>query len=552
LNKELTGLHQVKSVVCQAIISAAKRTKRQEKIIMRHLAKLSVTLLLFSNVCLAQLDDDLSNLVFEVTLLSQTDNSSLNSPLSSSNNFAPNGEGNSNRDISEDSSAELTASLSSYLASIQQLEQNGDLTNIELAELYDSLGSLYQELDQHVDAIAAFENVIFITRTNNGLESLEQVPFIEKIITSYTELGDLDNINAKEEYLYFLHQRNYVSTDLAMISATFDLIDWNIRHYFKENYHKQEEGLRLSSSNFNRTNRNIEGNESSSLQEFEDPVLPSLNPTASPMMEAIFNGTVKDVFAEDVLDPRLDKAGKLYEELQDEIYKSRNPQLEPILQIAWRIAGLNFIAKQEMDYERDNPLSLNNDYEGSREQAVRNSDDRLTQSYRGGRNALRYVIELAGRALPAETNAKAYLDLGDWHLAYGKVDAAKEAYKEAREILLEAGFTSENIDLSFESPIPTQIPRQATHLYSKNSLGLNENTPLDLLGYIDVSYSIDDQGNADDLVFIDNINADLDKNINEIKRLLRLQLRSMKFRPVLKENELLATNKVNLRYHYSY
>jgi hypothetical protein len=146
-----------------------------------------------------------------------------------------------------------------------------------------------------------------------------------------------------------------------------------------------------------------------------------------------------------------------------------------------------------------------------------------------------------------EALAAALLDLGDWHLAYGKAAAAEEAYGEARRVLLDAGFSSENIDLALATEMPPPIPIFATRLYSRRSTGTSASAELDFRGYVDLGYTIDRLGNASNVRILGSSTES-----SRIAALIERQLRSTKFRPVLSGGKLLSPGLIEARYYFAY
>jgi outer membrane biosynthesis protein TonB len=77
---------------------------------------------------------------------------------------------------------------------------------------------------------------------------------------------------------------------------------------------------------------------------------------------------------------------------------------------------------------------------------------------------------------------------------------------------------------------------------------MNANAELGFEGYVDLSYTIDDLGNAANVQVIESSS----ENSSRIERLIEVQLRSMKFRPVLTAGELSSPGPVEARYYYAY
>ena len=191
----------------------------------------------------------------------------------------------------------------------------------------------------------------------------------------------------------------------------------------------------------------------------------------------------------------------MYENLQHDIYATEQPDIATIVGIARRIATLAYITRQEMEYERHN-FYFNSRYNNTRQEQYRNSQQRMDRSYESGRNALQFVVNVL-RSLEARPGlqAAAMIELADWNIAYGKIAAAKQNYQEAYALMTSDQTPVSVIDLALNSDTPRQIPMLATHFYSRKSAGIPEDTSLNYRGYIDVSYTIDAQGNVSEIDF---------------------------------------------------
>lgn len=443
------------------------------------------------------------------------------------------------RDLAEGSERDtqaLSNSVDRSLAAIESLRQRRSST----AELIEQLGLLavaYQDLDRHEEALEILEEAIARTVDDGGRFNLEQIPLQEQKIPSYLALDDIGSVDEIEELIYSLYERSFEPADRQMYYATINLADWNTIAYYRENYGAGTQPLRQRLV-MDRVQRCIR--------------VPGTSPGAEASDcrdNAIFTGDIKDVFEEDINDARLREVDRLYASYQAALAERGNVQLDIVIDIAKRIARLAFITKQEMDFERDN-YTFDPNYEGSREQAVRNSAARMDESYDSGAAALKYAIDVPSSVATFRPEALAalLLDLADWHLAYGKIAAAGEAYAQAYRVLLAAGFSSANIDLALATEIPPRIPIFATHLYTRQSAGFRPDAELAYDGYVDLSYTVDSLGNAADVRVLGGSSADS----AHVEALLERELRSAKFRPTLRGGELTSPGRVEARYYYAY
>lgn len=482
---------------------------------------------------------DSSNLIFEITL--PTDNSIT---LSSA------------EEIYSEENIALLESIGRYKDAINNIQlTNNDPYNFELLEEYTSLGDAYRSLGQHEEAISHYDNAIQISKIQGGLYNLDQLPLLEKIIQSYLALGDMDNAGLWHEYSHYLYLENYDAADPEMVNATFSLTRWYISNFFRSNFQSPNQNLQMIENQLLRPAR-----ATSAMNENDSLMSRFMTNPNNAQFENILNGNIRGVTPRDIEHPLLLKVGSIYEDLQENIYAAEQPDVGSIVQTARRIAELSFITKQEMDFERQNP-NLNLNYANSRVRAYRNSPQRMDQSYNSGRNALEYIVTLL-RAVEARPGflASALIELGDWHLAYGKIPSAQTAYEDAYRVMVEdMGISTEAADQAFNNPVPYQIPRMATHMFTRRSAGLSSDIDLDYQGYFDVSFSIDSQGNADDIAFLassmddsQDEEAPLADQAWRIQSLIQSNLKLAKFRPYFNNQTLVSPGQVNLRYYYAF
>lgn len=459
-----------------------------------------------SSPALAQTEADIANLIFVPVQLEAASDAVPESGLPADERRAV-----------EDSIAE-------YQDTIAALRQNF-APNQEVIRQLGLLGLALQALKRHDEAISVLREAVSLAQAN----STEQIPLLEQLIPSYLARNDMSSVDELEDGIYAIYREHFSPDDREMFFATVNLADWNLSAYYRDNYGPR--GMRIQRSTTNEIVRQTGITE------------------GDPNMIAIGNGTIKQLDDSDITDARVRRISQLYQDYQEALIATGNVQLAALLEIAKRTASIAFITKQEMDFERNANIAVPN-YEGSRVQAARNSAERLEESYVSGRDALEYAVSTieSVQGVPKEAMATALLDLADWHLAYGKTQPARETYRRATESLLDAGFTAENIDKALVRDIPPQIPVFATHLYTRRSAGSRADQDLNIRGYIDLSFDIDDIGNASDLE-ITNRSAGTP---SQIERLIEVQFRTMRFRPILRNGELVSPGNINLRYYYAY
>ena len=432
------------------------------------------------------------------------------------------------------------------LEEVVQRQGNEEADLIQRLESLAELGVIYQRLDRHEDALASFDAAIALTISNDGRRNLRQIPLLEQKLPSHLVLRELSEIDDIEDLIYELKADTYAASSRDMYFATINLADWHTAAYFLENYRVADgRGFARLRSVLTRNTRDIRTPGSRTDQRSDEEI--RIADTGG--LNAILSGEARGVSTLDIIDPRLRRIDRLYTTYQNAMAETGTGEFDIAIDIAKRIARLAHLTKQEMDYERDN-FRYDPDYEGSLAQALRTSDDRMDESYQTGRQALEHMLTLLRSAgsLPPEAIAAGLLDLGDWHLTYGHVPAAKEAYREAWDTLIDAGFSGANINRALAAPMPLRIPLFATHLYSPASAGLGPAADPGHRGYVDIAFTVDELGNAVSLRFLGNSGGET-KRIEDI---IETQFRSIKFRPTFRDGELHSTTDVELRFNFAY
>lgn len=133
-----------------------------------------------------------------------------------------------------------------YGDAIQAIELDGGVWDRGLIEELATLGELQQRQGDHVAAIETFDRVIHVSRINNGLHTMAQIPALEQKIESYLATADWEQADLFYNYMFYIQQKTYGSADPRIIPMLGRLARWNLQAFnigFGENL-----GLRLSSA----------------------------------------------------------------------------------------------------------------------------------------------------------------------------------------------------------------------------------------------------------------------------------------------------------------
>ena len=122
-------------------------------------------------------------------------------------------------------------SIREYNLTLAEIELNGGVWDPQLIEELTALGSLQQQQGYHPDAIETFGRAIHVNRIHTGLHSLEQIPAVEQLIESYMALGDWEQADLYNNYLFYVQQKAYGPDDPRIIPVLDSLAKGNIRAF---------------------------------------------------------------------------------------------------------------------------------------------------------------------------------------------------------------------------------------------------------------------------------------------------------------------------------
>ncbi len=324
--------------------------------------------------------------------------------------------------------AEQKRSIKNYEELISQLEISGGVYQVQLSEVLLSLGSTYQALDLHAEAIVAFERSLHISRVNDGLYNLGQIDMLESMIESNSKLKDWKSLNKNYHNLYWLSKRHY-GEDSPELLALIDRIGrWHLKAY----------ELLPNEQSF------------SHLVDAED----------------LYNKSVK-------------------------IIETQNGQHDlRLINALYGIALTNYqIAAQVSNAENFEVIRMgfrNSDRRRALQQEQARQD-LISQSYAKGKRAMNRIVEIHANnpILPVDTHAIALTHLGDWFLLFNKRNSAATTYDQAYQLLSNEGFDQQKIDSLFGRP--KTLP--AIRLPVQNEKDIIDEDPSYVIASFDVSAS---------------------------------------------------------------
>jgi tetratricopeptide (TPR) repeat protein len=124
---------------------------------------------------------------------------------------------------------EISLELERRQQAIDQARSELGLYDPSLVELYDDLARFYQEQGDHEQALALYKEAFQITRINTGLNSEQQLPYIDKVIQSSLAMNDWQQADDMHQLRYYLKNRLYDPADPRFAAAIAELGDWKLR-----------------------------------------------------------------------------------------------------------------------------------------------------------------------------------------------------------------------------------------------------------------------------------------------------------------------------------
>ncbi|MFT6092371.1 MAG: hypothetical protein ACJA2Q_000258 [Pseudohongiellaceae bacterium] len=325
-----------------------------------------------------------------------------------------------------------TNSIREYSQSIQAIELEGGVWDSGLIEDLATLGELQQRQGDHATAIETFDRVVHISRINNGLHTMDQIPALEQKIESYLEMGDWEQADLYYNYMFYIQQKTYGNTDPRIIPMLGRLANWNLRAFnigFGEGL-----GSRLSSA------------------------------------QLLFDAAAK------MVDVHFGRSDARYVDYQQSIANaayllSRHPEL------------LNEMTTPEFRLDQD----------ALRRKLIR-SERSVPRGFQAGEEALLNIVTQRqiddGISVPlAEANA----NLGDWYLMFDRRKAAAQMYANAWQIITELEDSEELLNEFFGHviPLPTFLDAPTSLVFAsgdgKDTQDLN-------VGFVDLRFDVTENG----------------------------------------------------------
>ncbi|MFT5320124.1 MAG: hypothetical protein ACI934_000255 [Pseudohongiellaceae bacterium] len=417
------------------------------------------------------------------------------------------------QETAQAASLEVTT-IAAYEQSIKQLELQGGAYEPGLSQALLSLANVYQGQNDHIKALEYLDQALHINRVNSGLFNLEQERIIEGKISSHIALGELNDADVQQQYLFYLKRKAFGEDSIELLPALNRYAEWNI-------------------------------------YAFDSTLVtnPTLDLTSAPNTHPA-NALNNTSLEEDFRNTRLVNAQFIYRTIIKILLNNYGSSDSRLLDVEKKLALTNYFFATNLNMNSNGNFST---------QALNSSQEFYNMSrvstnslgFRQGREALERRLDLLLRLNTStpEDIAKARIEFGDWLLIFKKRAAAIETYQFAYDELLAKGVEQETIDKIFSPDLPATIPTFIYYRYTRDSLNIPADLPIKHQGWFDVLIQLNRYGQPQNIEIF-NRSPDAAESV---EFLLSSFLRnSTSFRPRFADGELIQRETIETRYYYSY
>lgn len=417
--------------------------------------------------------------------------------------------------------------IAAQLDAIRELEVRDGFFSAELADELRSLAALYQERGEHDIALGLLDRAQQIVRFNEGLFSLGQAPMIRQATASREALQQPGAPEHTRSELLALARRNpndprasEIYNDVANVRLA------EVEHYFNgDPAPLLDNGLTKGGA---------------------------FAPVAPYTFATISSGGIDPSYGEAA--PATNPDGVLYG--LGPVYVD----LPPVTQLVWRAlrsARRNYndaIYSVLRNPSADGPslteleAGLVRTYYVEAQNLKRllpfqssPAPQRAKLHALGTNTYVRTIRRSEEQRSPSTEIAAELLALGDWHLVFGAKELAFEAYRGARDMLVRDRATTEQLAAFFSPTAPVVLPTFAAGYVDPSRADGYQ-------GYVGVEIALDDVGKSVAIDVTERSVAATDAIVQKLKKHVAKSV----FRPRFYNGEWLGTDRVALRYYFSY
>ncbi len=361
-----------------------------------------------------------------------------------------------------------------------------------LSEQLAGLGKTFQLRGEHDEAIEVFERAIHVNRINQGLYDLSQVSIIEDMLDSLLVKGRWKEVHERQEYLYWIHQRNYGNNDPRMLPVIDKLGSWYVNDYALNPSRRQVGHLVDAYNLFEDATSIIEN-------QYGDSDLRMIMPLRGLVLSNWFLWT----------------------------YASQNPS--------------SIVSNDRFTGE----ISTSNSLSGNPNRIA----PYVRNNYANGKDALTRMVEIYDKNpnSPPGAAAAAKVELADWHMLSRRWRSATELYQEAYKSLSSDDVTKDQAVKIFERPValPDLVLMESdVEQYSRRS---SSSASPPASSYVLVSFDVSRFGEARN---IDILESQPEGNVG-IRARVKRSLSDTRFRPRMVDGEAVDSKGLVHKYVFN-
>ncbi|WP_281556524.1 tetratricopeptide repeat protein [Thalassomonas sp. RHCl1] len=135
------------------------------------------------------------------------------------------------KDVRQAGIQKLSDEIDKYQAAVEKIESTEGMYSEQIAQKLVNLGNIYQHYEKHEDAVQVYKRALHLSRINEGLYSLTQIPILEKMIESYKKRKQWEQVNDKYYYMYWLYARNFDDMDINRLDMELQIANWHLEAY---------------------------------------------------------------------------------------------------------------------------------------------------------------------------------------------------------------------------------------------------------------------------------------------------------------------------------
>lgn len=408
---------------------------------------------------------------------------------------------------------QIEAEIQRYLSVIGDNEATEGPYSDQLREDLFSTARLYQQMEDHPNALRIFQRTLNVSRINNGLDSLDQVEVLHAMAESYLAQDKTLDADAMMDAAYNVQQRAFGDNTVQLVPAQRTLGDWNTRA-FMERSSILVNIPRMNVQNFMTDPRNY--------------IPPTTDMRSTPLFK-LYQARGNYLNAIKTL---VDAGDYSHPELME---------LERKLLTNYLLT----MHRENILYEPDFYLTRKKTKTASR--LNQNAIELMnSEEYDLGKevHSRRMAYLVANEQRTVEEVATAMLEEADWHLLFERKTVAADQYNAAYQFFNENPAFPASAGHLIYPALPVILPTYLPPPNSREKLGIPPDAEVHYFGYIDVSFELTKFGKARRIKQLGK-GGEITRNM-EIR--MNQYLRNVLFRPRYQGTKV-DTGTITLRYY---